>query len=258
MIEVDERSFSSQVLEASHRLPVVVDFWAAWCAPCRVLGPILESLEVEAGGSFLLAKVDVDRNPALAARYGVQGIPAVKAFRDGRLVDEFVGALPEPRVREFLSGLLPHPGDEEVRRAAELEAAEARQALQEVLKEHPHQPGALLALAGLELQEGRPAEARKLLRRIPPGSPEARQSVLLEEQAELLEAAGPDGDFSRSVRQVLAGRYEEGLEGLFRLVEAGEERERARRAMLTAFRLLGQEHPLTRRYQQKLAAVLFG
>src|SRR5512147_1473306 len=132
-VEVPPGQFEAAVIDESRRRPVVVDFWAPWCGPCRTLGPVLEKLAAAGGGDWLLAKVNVDDSPELAGRFGVQGIPAVKAFRDGEVIDEFVGALPEREVRRWLDGVAPGPADTAFAEArALLEAgkeAPARQAL---------------------------------------------------------------------------------------------------------------------------------
>ena len=118
----DVDNFDQQVLERSRELPVLVDFWAAWCGPCRVLGPVLEAMASQTDGRWELAKVDTETHQDVAARYGIRSIPAVKLFVDGEVVDEFVGALPEPQIRAWLERLLPRPSQAEVLRAGELAA----------------------------------------------------------------------------------------------------------------------------------------
>ena len=154
-MEVDEATFDVEVLERSREAPVVVDFWAEWCGPCRALGPVLERLATEADGSWTLAKVDVDKNPMLAQTFGVRGIPSVKAFKDARPVAEFTGALPEPQVRTWLQGLGPSPADLEFEEACRLEAGgslrEAADCYRSVLKVEPAHSGARAGLALVEL-----------------------------------------------------------------------------------------------------------
>src|SRR5512132_3610302 len=121
VVEVTDATFAKDVLEESHRRPVVVDFWAEWCQPCRIIGPVLERLAEEHGGDFLLAKLDTDSNPQAAMAFRIQGIPAVKAFRDGKLVSEFVGAIPERAIRQWLEPLLPSEADGLVEQAGQAE-----------------------------------------------------------------------------------------------------------------------------------------
>jgi putative thioredoxin len=119
-VDVTEASFQAEVLERSRQVPVVVDFWADWCGPCKALSPALERAEAARQGEVVLAKVDVDSNQRLAAQFQVQGIPAVKAFRDGKVVDEFVGALPPPRIEAFFDSLVPSQADELLAKGDEL------------------------------------------------------------------------------------------------------------------------------------------
>ena len=155
VIDVTEETFVTDVLDRSNDVPVVVDFWAAWCAPCRALGPVLERLAVEAGGAWLLAKVDVDANPRLAGALEIQGIPAVRAYKGGREVADFTGALPEPQVREWLTQLGPTAADLAYDEGASLEAAgrldEAADRYRKALAEAPGHNAAATALNRVDL-----------------------------------------------------------------------------------------------------------
>src|SRR5262245_14383059 len=172
VIEVTDATFEQDVLEASKEFPVIVDFWAPWCGPCRALGPVLEKLAAEYAGRFRLAKVNSDENPEISRQFNVRSIPDVRAFRDGRQVDQFLGALPERQVRDFIESVVPSPAELERLRAAELRAMEdldgATAALRAALELDPADDLARMDLAELLIETGKLEEAARQLETIPP------------------------------------------------------------------------------------------
>ncbi len=279
--DISTGTFEAGVIEASRERPIVVDFWAPWCGPCRTLGPLLERLARVADGAWTLVKVNVDDNQELAARYGVQGIPAVKGFRDGRIVAEFVGAQPELTVRRFLERLLPSPADEAAaagdRLSADGDGDAAEEAYRQALTLRPDHPRATLGLGRLLEASNRADEALDLLATLPPRSAEGREatpliarlrlagdaaasSALAEAEATLARDPRDTGANLR-VGQALAARgaYDEALPRLLAVVERdkGFKDGAARTAMLAVFDLLGPDHPLTLEYRRKLASALY-
>src|SRR5262245_38012437 len=216
VIEVDERDFKEQVLERSKTTPVVVDFWAPWCGPCRTLGPMLERLTTEAKGAFVLAKINVDNNQRLAQMFRVQGIPAVKAFRDGQVVDEFAGAIPESQVRAWLKRIAPAPSDDLVSAAAALEArnpAEAAARYRVALGSNPNNAEALFGLGRLLVTQGDP-EGVEALRQVPSDSPLYRRAQAWLTQADFF--AETESSDAEALAQQLA-RDPNDLEARYRL-----------------------------------------
>jgi putative thioredoxin len=255
VFDVGEADFQEQVLRRSLDVPVVVDFWAAWCGPCRVLGPILEEAVEARGGSVLLARVDVDQNQRLAAAFGIQGIPAVKAFMGGQLVDEFIGAQPPAVVERFLDALAPSPAEVAAAEAAALDPARAATRYAEMLAADPDSVPARVGLAGLALDRGDVAEALDLLKPVE-HAPEA--ATVLARARLVREGADAASPFAEAARMASDGAPEAALDQLLGAVRhGGERREPARRLMLDVFRILGDDDPLTARFRRDLASALF-
>jgi putative thioredoxin len=251
--DVSEKDFVTEVVERSYQRPVVVDFWAAWCAPCRTLTPILERIAEQHAGEVDLVKVDVDANQEVAAAYGIQGIPAVKAFRNGSVVDEFVGALPETAVRRFFDSIVPSEAD---RLAASGEAAsdpaEAERTYRAALDLDRGNRTAVLGLADILASRGEFEEARSLLERIPEDADVRR----LRAQIDLAEAAENAPSSDPIARAAADGDWEPVLQRLIEEVRNGD-RDGAREKMVDIFEVLGPEHPLTAKYRSELASALF-
>lgn len=257
--DVDEQGFAAEVVEESRRRPVLVDFWAAWCAPCRALGPVLEKVARECGGALRLAKVDVDKNQGLAQRFGVRGIPAVFLFVDGAPVDGFTGALPEREVRAFLKKHVKSEADrrvDEARRLLDAAPAEAAAIADAVLTDEPRHGRALVVRADAALRAGDQGMCEAMLDRVPPNDDAATKDAEVvrarlafarlagdEDEATLKEklarSPDPQAALRLAARAALHGRFDEAFDKLLLiLVERGPAREEAHEAALAILKLL--------------------
>ena len=242
--DVGEADFQQRVLERSRELPVVVDFWADWCAPCKQRTPVLERAATARAGKVELAKVDVDRNRGLQTAFRIQGIPAVKAFRDGRIAAEFTGALPPAEVERFFDALVPSEADE---LAASGEEADLRRALEL----DPTHPTARRELGKLLLRRGDTDEAVELL--------EAGGGDFVADGLLARVALAGDAQLDAAFDAWDRGDHGAALERLQELLQAEPERERKdfiRRAMVGLFTELGPDDPLAREHRRRLSAAL--
>lgn len=280
LIEVTDEDFAESVLRASERLPVLVDFWAAWCAPCRALAPVLARLAGSLAGALRVAKLDTDANPRTSAEYGVRSLPTVKLFVGGRPVDEFVGALPEREIRAFLEPWLPRPSDAARAQARELRErgaeAEAVALLERALAEDPDNPRLAPELAGLLLEAGELDRAERVLRELPVALAEERAVRALAarigwarvaaggEDSATLEAQVASGQAQAQAhhrlgaRKLLTGDHEAALEHFLAIVRLDRRygEDAGRKAMLEVFEMLGPEDARVRRYRGLLSAAL--
>jgi putative thioredoxin len=244
-VDVTELDFQTAVIDRSHQVPVVVDFWAEWCGPCRQLTPVLEKAVAARAGKVELAKVDTDANQSLSRTFGIQGIPAVKAFKDGRVVSEFVGAQPPAAVERFLDALVPSEVDGLVERGDEA-------SLETAVELEPTRADAAVPLARILHRRGESDRALELLERVP-GSFAADG---LAARIELERAAEPD--LSEAFTALDAGDPERGLDLLLTALPAADgARDEIRRVVVGVLDELGVEHPLARESRRRLASALY-
>jgi putative thioredoxin len=271
---VSTADFQQEVLLRSREVPVLVDFWAEWCEPCKTLSPLLEQLTEEADGAFDLAKVDVDANQELSGQFMVQSIPTIVAIKNGREVDRFSGALPEASIRTFIDGIMPTALDRMVDEARTAmvsgDTAGAEHMLRQVLDQESDQQEAGTSLAALLIDRGDVEEGLIVLGKlIPDPDVERLQAAARLRQSagddiSVLEAAAtenPDNDAAQmDLAKALAAHseFEPALDRLLELVHRkGDCKEEARLAMVDIFEVLGNDHPLTATYRRQLATALF-
>jgi putative thioredoxin len=248
--DVTTTTFEQAVIARSREVPVVVDFWAAWCGPCRALTPALERAAERRSEKVELVKVDVDANQELASRYRVQGIPAVKAFKDGEVVDEFVGAIPQAAVERFFDKIVPSEADA-------LTAEGDEQSLRRALELDPRHAGAAAALGRILLERGDVQGALEVLENVT-GDFVAEG---LAARAKLIASGTADDlpDVREGLDALASGDPASGLERLESAlgIAQDETRDLIRQVMVGMFAELGTDHPLAREYRRKLAAALY-
>ena len=271
IITVNEGDFEYEVIAYSTHTPVVVDFWAEWCGPCKTLTPLLEGLAQEAQGTFRLAKVNVDENPNLALHYNVRSIPHLKAFRDGQVVAEFIGSQPELRLREFLRSLSPSQTDLTLEKGFSqiqlLDWSGAEKSFRQFLDKSPDYPPAMLGLLKCVIMQGRISEAADIQDAFPASREFAASEILhplldaldYAQRApaysdELLEAA-----YLNALRLVLRGNPAAAIDGMLDILRQDKHyrNNEVRRVVLALLETFGDENPLTQDYRRELSGILF-
>lgn len=280
VINVSEAGFKMDVLERSREVPVLVDFWATWCAPCRQLSPVLEKVAQEFNGRFILAKVNTEENPYLAQDYQVRSIPHVMMFRNGQPVDAFVGLYPEAQIRAFLQRHCPNEADSLLAEAQAAEQAgqadDAETLYRRVLALDPEKAAAQLAIGRAALRKGQMEEAATQLKNIAPLSSEEESArrllelmTFMEEGRSVNQAAEQatvtadssnlDAHYQLAAYQAAQGRFTEAMDELLAILARNKRYrdEAARRAMLAIFTLLGERSAVSDEYRQRLARTLY-
>ncbi len=270
MSSYEVHDFQHEVIERSYAVPVLVDFWAEWCAPCRMLSPVLERLAQKANGRWILAKVNTEEHPELAYQYGVRSIPNVKLFVDGQVVDEFVGALPEYVIERWLQQVLPSPHRHLLRQAQELlqqqRVSQAQELLEQVLQMEPDNAQARILLAQLLLL-AEPKRAAELVAPIEAGSPYEELAEAIRTLAPILQLQSeeelPEDPirplFWEGVQAAQRGEFDTALERFIEVIRQNRyyHDDAARRLCIAIFKFLGEDHPITLRRRREFSSALY-
>lgn len=280
VLDADAASFQSLVVDASHRVPVLVDFWAAWCGPCRALAPILEKLAGEFHGRFVLVKIDTDREQEIARQFGIRSLPTVKLFKDGAVVDEFLGAQPESQVRALLERHVPRESDEARAQAHVLRGqgslAQARLVLEQALASDPDNQRLIPDLMNVLIDLGDLDAARSMLdsaaehvrsdAQVKKAAARlafadlAAESPTPEELTRAIESDPRDCEsrYQLGALHIVRGEYEAALEQFIEVlrVDRSFRDDAGRRGLLSVFEMLGNDHPLVGRYRPRMSSLL--
>jgi putative thioredoxin len=281
VLDADSASFQALVIDGSRRVPVLVDFWAEWCGPCRTLAPVLEKLADEFQGRFLVVKVDTDREQEVASQFGIRSLPTVKLFKDGVVVDEFMGAQPESRVRALLERFVSRESDDARAQAQTLrengQLTQARSLLEEAHAGDPDNQRVIPDLANVLIDLGELDQAKNLLDSAS-GSVESdhavRTAMVRLAFAQVAEASPPADELSQAIENeprdcesryqsgalhVGRGEYEAALEQFIEIlrIDRAFRDDAGREGLLSVFEMLGNDHPLVGRYRARMSSLLY-
>ena len=262
------QDFQKEVIEKSHQVPVLVDFWAEWCGPCKVLSPVLEKLVNESDGDWTLAKIDTDKNQELAAKYGIRGIPNCKLFSKGEVVNEFTGALPEQAVKEWLKKSLPSKYAESIEKAKQLlrdgNDADARIILEEVLRGDMNNDEVKILLAKVLLFED-PKEAIRLVQNVDGSGEYYELAESIKTILEVLKKTDklPDGEvmdnYSNAIEDLKNKNFDRSLGKFIDVIrrDRNYDDDGARNACVAIFKYLGEDHEITQKHRRNFGSALY-